>query len=131
MVALPMFVKDPAVGVDGTLYVPVGGELYAISGSGEIRWILKQPDFPTWVDQARFLSPVVDGAGIVYASVGSVNGDKLSGTVYAIAPDGALKWARNIGYAPDHSTFTGPILGSNGVLYVGSEDRLFAVRPNR
>ena len=65
-------------------------------------------------------SPAIGADGTIY--VGSV--DKR---LYAIDPNGTLKWA----YETEGKIWTCPAIGSDGIIYVGSEDeRLYAINPD-
>jgi len=47
--------------------------------------------------------------------------------LYAIKPDGTLKWKYETGSGVDSS----PVIGEDGTIYVGSDDRcLYAIRGN-
>jgi outer membrane protein assembly factor BamB len=102
---------DPAVGVDGTLYAPARDELQAIDPSGRVRWV--------FTGDGNLTSPAVDGAGVVY-TMGS------SGLVYAITPDGELKWQRGTGaFVPFF--FHGPVIGHDGTLFVSNADGVHTI----
>ncbi len=65
-------------------------------------------------------SPAIGSDGTIY--VGSED-HKL----YAINPDGSLKWS----YATDDVVDSSPAMGSDGTLYVGSGDgKLYAINPD-
>jgi outer membrane protein assembly factor BamB len=64
-----------------------------------------------------FSSPAIGSDGTIY--VGSCD-NKL----YAIKPDGTLKWSFPTGYW----VFSSPAIGSDGTIYVGSYDgKLYAI----
>ncbi|RLB12572.1 MAG: hypothetical protein DRG82_16925, partial [Deltaproteobacteria bacterium] len=67
----------------------------------------------------RFSSPALDGQGVLY--VGS--DDRY---LYAINPDGTLKWK----FATGDDIRSSPAIGDEGTLYVGSDDNfLYAISP--
>lgn len=118
----------PALASDGTLYVINRGEptLYAFSSTGSLKWT-----FAT-TSPARIGSPAIASDGTIY--VGAYYDGTHTGTygaVYALNPDGSVKWSFNIpkiNYILSISAFA---IGSDGTLYFGtSEGRLFALNPN-
>jgi outer membrane protein assembly factor BamB len=99
-------VVPPAIGADGTIYV--GGDgLHAVDPSGQRRWTYPGPYPPIVLD---FQPPVVAGDGSIYATVG---GGIYRG-VYALAPDGSLKWD----YPTDGFPWGAPVIGLDGTIYV-------------
>jgi outer membrane protein assembly factor BamB/protocatechuate 3,4-dioxygenase beta subunit len=100
--------SNPVIGPDGTVYIGVDYSLYAIDSDGNKIW-----EYPTnhWFE----ISPSIDSDGTVYIVDGS--------NLYSINPGGTLKWKKEI------KTYTGVVIGSDGTLYVGSDD-LCALNPN-
>lgn len=103
-------ITDPAFGKDGTIYVGVyedEGSLRAYDMDGNMKWSIP-------VNIPR--TPNVGKDGTVYTAsyfhdmegVGSMN----YGSVFAINPDGTVKWT----YESD-GAFTQPILGKDGIVY--------------
>ncbi len=127
----PFFVDvgSPVIGADGTIYVgnyecmtnsncgPVG-YLYALNPTdGSVKW-----SYPTGGGVSY--SPAIGTGGIIY--VGS------SFTVYAIYPDGKLKWSyTNPNAIPQTDYMDQPIeLGADGTVYVNALDSyLYALNP--
>lgn len=67
-----------------------------------------------------FSSPAVAAGGTIY--VGSTDG-----ILYAVAPNGIIKW----GYETGDQIVASPAIGSDGTIYVGSTDRqLYAINPD-
>ncbi len=119
--------SSTAVGADGTVYI-TGDEgandsieyyLYAISPAGGEKWkyYIGGQGFN---NSAAWSSPTVGADGTVY-----VGSDTHS--LYAISPDGLLKWVFVTGNGIDSS----PAIGADGTIYVGSGDTyLYAINPN-
>ena len=117
----------PALGPDGTVYLGFatglqapepGGTLYALrapsSGAeGQVAWSVDLgPGRPT-------SSPAVASDGAIYMVGGG-------GRLFAVAPDGAVRWTAQAGPTLKGS----PALGPDGTVYVPSMDgRLYAVAP--
>ena len=97
----------PAVASDGTVYaIGVKGHLYALTPVGGVKWIFR-------IANANALQPVSVGADgtIYFASVA---------TVYAVNPDGTLKWTfTDPGSA---IVFAGPTVGPDGNIYGATSD---------
>jgi len=91
--------RAPAIGADGTIYLPVGGELLALN---------PEDGMPKWEFECGhiFSSPIIDGNGTIY-----VKYDRL----YAINPDGTLKWSYAGGCWP-------PVIGADNTLYARIAD---------
>ena len=67
-----------------------------------------------------FSSPAVAADGTIY--VGSTDG-----ILYALAPNGTVKW----GYETGDQIVASPAVGSDGTVYIGSSDRqLYALNPD-
>lgn len=103
----------PALGVDGTVY---GTDSNCLLSS----YVLK-PDgvYGNWTYNLEWQgestsaasSPAVGGDGLIYV------GSQL-GWVYAVQPDGKLKWK----YKTGGSINSSPAIGADGTLYIGSSD---------
>ena len=97
----------PAVGPDGTVYAGgVLGHLYALTPAGGVKWIFRP-------GLGNVLQPVSVGVdGTVYFAQES--------SVYAVNPDGTLKWKfQDPGFA---RVFAGPTVGPDGNIYGATED---------
>lgn len=95
----------PAVGADGTVYAAdTDGHLYALTPGGGLKWIFNSG--PGDLEQ-----PVSVGSdGTIYIA-------NLQ-TVFAVHPDGSLKWSRNTGAL----IFAGPTAGPDGNVYGADDD---------
>jgi hypothetical protein len=101
----------PAVAADGTVYAAgVGGHLYSLTPTGGLKWVFS-------AGTPNSLQPVSVGLdGTIYFSVDP--------TVYAVNPDGTLKWSFT-----DPSfvrIFAGPTVGPDGNIYAVSQDYGFS-----
>ena len=91
----------PAVGPDGTLYLPlvarsstVGGSLVAVGADARV-----VPGWPVGLQRpgAEFWSVVVGSGGAAYAlAIEPESGDKSSASILAIAPDSTVRWTTTI-----------------------------------
>jgi len=114
--------SSPTIGPDGTIYigsngVNVGENLVAISDEGThgtIKWT-----FDTVSDTAGI--PAIGADGTIYAGSGDTN-------LYAVHPDGTLKWKYTTG---GKMTDNSPSIGADGTIYIGSKDnKLYAINPD-
>ena len=109
----------PAIDDDGTVYVYSSDHhLIAVNSNGTEKWryhIVWMPDF--------WSSPAVGDDGTIY--IGSARDDETDfvAGLYAINPDGTLKWIHDEGTG----VTTPPAIGSDGTIYIGaatpSEDK--------
>jgi len=103
-----------ALANDGTIYVGDDQHvLFAVDPSGSQKWRFD-------AGGSVIGSPVLDTDGVVYFTDGSA--------VYAVNPDGNLKWrsSQQLGV----QLMTSPALAADGTLYVGGEFALIAMRPD-
>jgi outer membrane protein assembly factor BamB len=118
--ALPSQQSAPAIGADGTVYFAAennhntAGNLYAVSpADGSVRW-----SFPTG-GGGNISSPVIGDDGSIYFGSGDNN-------LYAVNPDGTLKWK----FSANWSVSSSLALGGDGTVYFGSgspDSHLYAV----
>ena len=80
-------------------------------------------------------SPAIGPDGTIYLPTGMLNED-TAGFLYAINPDGTLKWRTTLAGLPSHTT---PTVATDGTIYVhvnGNEgniaaiEKLYAINPN-
>ena len=125
---LRVFGRSLAIGPDGTIYVPVksgyggyGGGLVAFTPTGSVKWKFNAPvKAPSSYKpyKATSLSPVVGSDGTVYFAV-------MYGYVFAVTPEGRLKWMYKVGQLVESSLAIGP----DGALYVADFDgKLHAIK---
>jgi outer membrane protein assembly factor BamB len=94
----------PAVGDDGTVYVGNGDGLRAVDGAtGSVKWLFKSADVTS--------SPAIGGDGTVFFGT-------LDGNLYAVNPDGSLRFKVVTGGTVSAS----PAIASDGTVYVTSDD---------
>src|SRR2546425_5589577 len=112
---------SPAIGRDGTIYVAEwrGGfdyesELLALSPTGTAKWGLAFLGIPA--------SPAIGGDGTIYLGIGF----NTPGGVYAVNPDGTVRWRFDDPLSA--AARTSPVIGV-GRVYGGSEGGLFAIGP--
>lgn len=105
----------PAVAPDGTVYVwkanfLSGGRLYALSPTnGNVLWSY-------FTGGATYGSPTIGPDGTIYIGSAADGSNLRANNVYAIKPDGTLKWVWH-----SHSTCwfeTSPALGPDGTVYI-------------
>jgi outer membrane protein assembly factor BamB len=100
----------PAIGPDGTIYImPENGDLHAFDRNGTLKWI-----FPMKGNGGPPASPVVGSDGTIY-----IGAERL----YAVNPDGTLRWKYNTGYYMDGP----PAIAPDGTIYVPSQGYLYAL----
>ena len=97
--------SSPALASDGTVYVLSSDTLYAYANDGAELWAYKAERFSS-------SSPTIGGNGVIYFPA-------TDGYIYAINPDGSLKWRYLTG---DGIYFSSVALGHDETVYVGSGD---------
>ncbi len=107
--------QNAAIGADGTVYVNVtGGKLYAVNPDGTQRWV-----FQAGLGGGA-PGPVSVGAdGTVYVAglVPSPSGSGNAGAIFAVNPDGALRWVFD---DTGGLILAGPNVGPDGNVYAVS-----------
>jgi len=120
----------PAVGGDGTVYVPSeNGKLLALNPTnGAIKWVYATPvtmttNTDSTIDtnyNGLYASPALAADGTIYFG-------SFDRNLYALNPDGSLKWTNRFG----STIFASPVVGRDGTIYCGCDNgRLYAVDPN-
>jgi outer membrane protein assembly factor BamB len=147
----------PAIGYDGTIYTGIGEILYAFRPDGSIRWtydlgfrITGAPaikrDGTIYVVAGDLLALDSDGSLIwrwqsqIYAGLGgapaigqdeTIYVNAYLPTLYAINPDGTLKWSYQADDCCVVDVPSSPAIGRDGTIYVGEGDGvLLALRPD-
>lgn len=104
---------SPAIGADGTLYIPAGTSLYAIvASSGTTSHV--------WRTDGLVSTPAIGADGTIYA-ISDTN-------FYAFAADGTTNHVWTIGdtYFP----YAAPAIGADGTIYIACVDRVLALNPD-
>jgi len=120
-----LIISPAAIGEDGTIYFGSGDKhIYALNTNGTLKWRYKTK---VW----DFTSPAIGADGVIY--IGSSNRYPYWRThrdffhrnfyVYAINPDGSLKWRYKV-----KSHISDPTLGPDGTLYFTCSKRLYALQ---
>ena len=106
--------SSPAISPNGTIYIASGGNLHAIAPDGSEIWIAD-----TGGTMASI--PAIGSDGTIYMNSGGY------GILFAIAPDGCLKWRSN---PKSYEAIKTPTVADDGTIYVGSYKFLHAVEPD-
>jgi len=102
----------PAIAGDGTIYLAIQGQLYALYPDGSVKWNI-------YIGAQQRLSPALDQSGNVYV------GSFLS-KLYAYSPGGQKLWD----FALDDQAKAGPVVDLSGNIYVVSQQGiLYSVDP--
>jgi outer membrane protein assembly factor BamB len=104
--------SSPAVARDGTIYVESDGYLYAIRPSGRLEWKLNI------IVGSPTSSPTVGSDGTIYVGGATVEYPGQYYGLYAVRPNGTVKWVAPAGA----ETYDSPAIGSDGTLYIGIDD---------
>jgi outer membrane protein assembly factor BamB len=128
-------VGSPAIGSDGTVYVPSGvvgddvGFLYAVNPDCTQKWVFQLPGPPASTAPAL----AADGTIYVHAN-GPANLVSIE-TLTAINPDGSFKWQFEFnggGGIFTSDVQSSPAIAPDGTIYVGSIDtNLYALNPDK
>jgi len=115
-----------AVASDGTIYAAGRGKiLYALNPNGMIKWTFETGE---WLVS----SPAVSSDGTIYigsaASYIATDPPIQDSYLYAINPDGTLKWKFKVDNA---IVIASPVIAAEGTVYIGSRDGyLYAINPD-
>jgi outer membrane protein assembly factor BamB len=118
-------IAGPAIATDGTVYVlGAGNYLFAVGPDGSTKWSL-----PTGYG-FEDASAAIGGDGTIYVSTwnhpdsgdsgapdASLPGSESASALYAIAPDGTMRW-----FLTFLNHMQGVAIGADGTLYVGGDD---------
>jgi outer membrane protein assembly factor BamB len=99
----------PAIGPDGTIYVNNGSQILAIT-NGLLKWVY--PTNSSSQSPFTYCSAVVGPDGTIYAP-------DINNNIYALNPNGTLKWMKN-GFTQPQGT--GLALDSGGIIYTVSSE---------
>jgi len=114
---------SPVIGLDGTIYVgDIMGKFYAINPiNGQIKWVYDTYNYELGKGGIYFSAAVASDGTIYFSAFGSY--------LYALTPNGKLKWKYQIGGS--NTTGSSPVIGSDGTIYLtGANSILFAINPD-
>ena len=89
-----------SISSNGTLYVPAGQKLMAVSKAGAKLWEYD-------AGGTIFGAPVISSNGTIYVS------EATNSRIHAVNPDGTLAWT----YKTAHSIKSAPVLSNDGTIY--------------
>jgi len=117
---------SPSIAADGTIYLLEGGSLHAVSADGTLKWRYRTAGgFHNWAQ----ICPAVGADGTVYFGTeeDSFLGAGEDGYLYAVAPDGVLRWR----YAVEFGVVTSAAIAGDGtVCFVDDHGRIHALNPD-
>lgn len=102
--------SSPVIGNNGTIYIPVtdstNGTLYAIdSTNGKVKWTFN-------MNEVYGSSAAIGNDGTIYIA-------DYNGILYAINPNGSLKWSYALKYYTSATvSYDTPSIGSDGTIYI-------------
>ena len=123
--------SSPAIGADGTIYTATAyGYFYALRDHGTSAALSWRYPATSTVIESIDTSPALGADGTIYFGAGDLN----TAYLYALKPDGTLKW--------EFTTLQGgidsgsPVIGHDGTIYIGTQEsgstdgRLYAITDN-
>lgn len=118
----------PSVGPDGTIYIGTTNynstrdwiNLFALNPDGTLKW---NQTFFDGLDNWIFGSTSVSSDGIIYFLSNFENSTGLFGNLYALNPDGSVKW----NYITSNGMFASPVIGLDGTIYTALSDGILAL----
>ena len=109
----------PAIASDGTVYIGAGGRVIALDAQGTVTWTATIGGF-------EVSSPAIAADGTVYART-------WENELYALAPDGTVKWVYPLGSRSSRAE-AAPAIGADGTIYIATNDtsdyRFLAINPD-
>ncbi len=135
------FTGTPAIGNDGTIYLPGYAErkgfMLALNSDGSLKWNYINEGSTGWN------SPAIGNDGTIYTSgfyqEETTMGTRQIGIIYAINPDGTSKWNYTINESNYGNSWSwgAPAIGPDGTIYFTGvissyrlTGRLYAINPN-
>ncbi len=104
--------SNPSFGPDGTIYVS-NSRLWALDPvDGSVKWTFQ---YLADDEVATLSNPAVSADGIIY--IGTEIDEVYAGQIYAINPDGSLRWLKRIANA---NVASSPSITEDGTIYIGS-----------
>jgi outer membrane protein assembly factor BamB len=120
--------SDPVIDEKGTVYASAlkydpaknsnSTDVFALNSDGTEKWAFETAGL---INAEWGASPAVGADGTIYVTGSETNPrSKRADTifVYAIKPDGTLKWK----FLTNGSRLSSPVIGNDGVVYVGSAE---------
>lgn len=90
--AISTYDSSPSVGSDGTIYIGTyRAKLYAYNPNGTLLWIFES-DESRFYDSSIYAPPVIGPDGTIYFGTHVCCGVSDYAHIYAVNPDGSLKW---------------------------------------
>jgi len=107
-----------AIDKNGTIYSCSNKNyLHAINPDGSEKWTYS-------LNYSNNSSPAIGRDGTIFLN----SSNDSTGNIHAINLDGSKKWILDIGNSTDH--ISSPVIGSNGIIYVGGSNNLYAINTN-
>lgn len=109
-------ISHPAVASDGTIYLAGrtygNGKLCAINPNGTLKWeyAVVKGDY-----SALVTAPSISKDGTIYVGGFIRDAGQYFGILYAINPDGTLKWS----FTTPHAVGNEAVIGADGTIYFG------------
>ena len=131
-------IRTPVISNDGTIYFSTSESLHAVNTDGSIKWQF-QADLYSY-----YSSPAIGFDGIAYVNAterATAGRRDASKKLYAVNPDGSLKWKISIDGHTQSSTAIKipfadatlaetPLIGIDGTIYVGGSESFYAINPD-
>ena len=114
-----IYYSSPSIGPDGTVYIlrygPCGYLMAINMTTGKPKW-----SYPSgWgIEESFYGAPAISSDGTIYFISAS--------KIYAVNPDGTLKWTYSTGGAATAEA-TSTTIGSDGTIYFGSSTGIYAI----
>lgn len=113
----------PALMADGAVIIGTD-KVYAVDSEGSIRWVFESPG-----NEFSGSSPAIGPDGTIYIA----STDFSSAELFALAPEGTLRWKQSIGFFSGDS----PAVGPDGTIYIRArrsssalDAQMIAIGPN-
>jgi outer membrane protein assembly factor BamB len=98
---------------DGIIYIASNDRFYAFEPDGAPHW--PAPFEMTLIQEKSLSSPAIGADGVVYFGA-EMAGARFAGFVYAVHPDGTLKWRYEV--PGERHVRASPAIASDGTIYI-------------